>query len=1010
MSLPCNLSRFFKLRTACDANAGRLGRRAWLSIFAVLALGAVAATPQADYSVRQWTAADGLPTEDIEAVAQDGGGFLWLATSRGLLRFDGARFRLLDSAQPDSPRPAVVAVTRSADYGLVVALAGGGVAVLKDGGLQAAVFSAAVGERLVTSLFCEKSGTLWIACSDGWVFRVSGPDVQSFVVPRGLPGARRIGFATDGAGRIWVSSDLTLLRYENGQLLRHPQEFGGDELRIVSSRAEGPWVITESNILQWSENLFRPRAALPRLLGAHYVQAGLEDRRGGLWLATRSQGLQYFSGKTLDHFVGLGDEIISLCEDTESSLWVVTRGAGLARLRLRPYRLFNKSSGLLVDFSSSVCEDANGDVWLANRDGGAVRWREGDFVSHGPLPDWPTYSAVSVFPKPGGGVGFTCGAGAYWIGAGERPEIVKIAAVPAPPIVRVTYGARNGDVWLALAPGKIGRLRGQVLEIFGSDKGVPNVDIRSFGETAAGDLLIGTATGALLRLAHGSFVSVLLGTRSQPNPIQAILVDHEQRVWLGTEHGGVLTLDPSLSSVGVCDAARGLPDDSITQIVADDRGYLWFGSAAGVFRASRAELLACLSDPQAKVQPTLIASDSGASRFASVGQYQPAAFKAHNGLIWFATRRGVLQVDPAAEFTAPAPPRVGIDAIVWDDHVLSGSVPAEVSARGRKLEVRFSTLSLAASELLRVRYRLEGHDAGWQEAEETRTATYLRLPAGRYVFHVVARMADGSSREAEESQTIVVHPTWWQSGWFESLMLLVAIALVAAIVRTVSNRRLLRKLQRVEHESALERERARIARDIHDDLGASLSRVSLLTQEARQRTALPQVDYFGKIYDTVSQITRSMDEIVWAVDPRYDDLDGLASYLSSYAQDFLSVAGLRCRLDVPDRLPAVRLSSQQRHHLFLCLKEALNNVVHHARASGVTISLSTDEATFVMKVADDGIGMAQDQAREGRRGGGNGLHNMRERMRELGGTCDVITSPTPGTLVVFELPIKPPAR
>lgn len=960
-----------------------------------------------EFSVRQWHESDGLPHEETPQIAQDERGFLWVAGAEGLARFDGAHFENTLARETAREPLRVRTMISTANLGLVIPGDPGGVLTVKNGRVTPAPFSSAVGDRKVIALFAEASGVIWIGCADGMIFRCAKDQVKSFSAPRGLPGPRRIGFATDGRGRLWVSSDTTLLRYEADALV--PQDIGApnQELQICSSRAEGPWIATENQLLNWENGTVRVAAPLRPLLGAHYVQALLEDRAGSLWLGTRSQGLQRFARGQLQSLSGLGDEILALLEDREGNLWVGTNGAGLARVRAKTYRLFNKASGLLVDFSTAVCEDQNGDLWFANRDGGVVRWRDGHFTSTGPLPDWPTYSAVSVFPWDGGGVGFTCGSGVYHVKDPAVDQISKVSAVPAPPIVRITHRATNGEVWLAIAPDKVGRLRDEKLETFTTADGLLGDEPRSFGETRTGELLVGTSTGQLLRWDGQRFHPVSLGALSAGGAIQALYVDDEGRIWLGTERTGVLLISPGLS--GVCDASRGMVQNNITQIAADDFGYLWFGSSAGVFRVSRQALLDCIKNPGTKLEPTLLGADATPNAFAGVGQYQPGVWKSHNGKLWFATRRGVLQVDPAAELAAPKPPGVVLDAAITDQGPLLADRRAELKAGVSKLEFHFAVLCLSTPERVRVRYRLEGYESEWHEAPEARSAVYSRLPAGDYVFQVAAQLADGTSSEVAQTFAVRVAPRFWQTGWFQALCLLGLIGGAAQTARVVSNRRLQKRLERAERERALERERARIARDIHDDLGASLSRISLLAEAARREVGPTHQKRLTDIYDTVSQITRSMDEIVWAVDPKHDDLDGLASYFASYAQSFLAVAGLRCRLEVPDRLPPVRLDSQKRHHLFLCIKEALNNVVRHAQATVVTLSMSLEGDVFMIRISDDGRGLAHpaepNEAAGARTSHGHGLENMKRRMTEIGGQCEIFAGSSAGATVVFSAPV-----
>ena len=210
-------------------------------------------------------------------------------------------------------------------------------------------------------------------------------------------------------------------------------------------------------------------------------------------------------------------------------------------------------------------------------------------------------------------------------------------------------------------------------------------------------------------------------------------------------------------------------------------------------------------------------------------------------------------------------------------------------------------------------------------------------------------------------------------------------------VRRWSHRRLQRKLARLEHDSALGRERARIAQNLHDDLGARLTRISLLTQSAQKNEGELQLD---KIYRTDSDLTQSMDEIVWAVNPKNDDLENIANYIAEFAQGYLSDVGLRCRVLLPDTLPAHKLGAQFRHHLFLTCKEALNNIAKHAHATDVVIELQVRGDDLILTITDNGIGLFNTTDIPSRR---NGLKNMRSRMESIGGTFDILPAEPHGT-------------
>jgi len=252
-----------------------------------------------------------------------------------------------------------------------------------------------------------------------------------------------------------------------------------------------------------------------------------------------------------------------------------------------------------------------------------------------------------------------------------------------------------------------------------------------------------------------------------------------------------------------------------------------------------------------------------------------------------------------------------------------------------------------------------------------------------------------------------VIPQWWQTPGFSLVVLGGLVFAVGFIVRSWSHRRLRTRLERLERESAVERERTRISRNIHDDLGASLTRISLLTQCAQSEGEAAATTRINDIYQTAGEIIRSMDEIVWAVDPRHDNLESLAGYLGNFAQSFLRVAGIRCRLSMPDHLPPLNLSSQMRHHLFLCFKEALNNVVKHAGADAVTVTVGLTGQTLTIQVSDNGTGPQPVLRENNRISTGHGLANMQQRMAELGGRCSLSRETGRETIVTFEVELAP---
>lgn len=980
-----------------------------------MACGQTEASLASRYSSRAWHLEDGLPSEDITNVYQDRAGYLWLTTARGLLRFDGVYFESFAARLQAAGFANINSIVETAELGMVMAPSSGGTIAYKDGAFRALDFAAG---KSVNALFAEPDGTLWASCDDQTLLRRHQGKTEILRPNDGSKYRLVARFAADPAGRLWIAGGTMIGRYEAGRLELLSAQFEGVDFRVASSRTNGPWILTSDRLLkQEADGTLRVvLAQVPPLVGAHYVSVMLEDRSGTLWLGTRSQGLYAVIDGECRLIPTSSEAITGLCEDSEGDIWVASNGGGLNRFRLRDFRLFDRSAGLKDNFSYTVSEDAQGTIWFGNRDGGVARLRDGRIEAlNYSLPGWPRFSVMSVVPGKDGKIWITNGAGGFQIDPARQDELTQMEALPG--LVRVSFVAENGDYWAALEPDRIGRYREGKFEAFGASEGYEGKQVRCIAEDPRGDILVGTADGKLFRFDGRRFARVPLNGVKEAG-IQAIHCEASGLILLGTSASGLYLLED-----GGCrqlTTADGIPDNSITTIIADDQGYLWFGSTTGIFSLRRQELDDWRNGTLARVHSLIVGRDDGLRGLTCVGIYKPSAWKSRDGRLWFATRKGVLNFDPARAITDDASPPAIVASIRCDDLPReSEGDNLEIDASVRKLELRLSVLCLSTPDRVQIKYRLDGFDSAWVTAGADRTATYPRLPPGRYRLHTRSSLGNGAWNETDSALAIEVRPLWWQTLWFQIAVALALVGAVALVVRTVSHRRLRLRLERLEHESAIERERTRIARNIHDDLGASLTRISLLTQSAKRADGTPENPQLAQIHETVRQITRSMDEIVWAVDPKNDHLDGLASYLVSYAQSFLSVAGLRCRLDLPDQLPAAGLTSQTRHNLYLCLKEALNNIVKHSGATEVTIAMRVGPNTFTLIVSDNGrcgktshvngYGAGPVNPNELRIASGQGLANIAQRVAEMGGTWR-FTPPGAGmgASLSIDLAITPP--
>jgi two-component sensor histidine kinase len=398
------------------------------------------------------------------------------------------------------------------------------------------------------------------------------------------------------------------------------------------------------------------------------------------------------------------------------------------------------------------------------------------------------------------------------------------------------------------------------------------------------------------------------------------------------------------------------------------------------------------------------------------GGLQPAACKLADGRICFPTSKGLVIVNSADTKANTLAPPVVIEDVAAGGHALAyhpdDRTPLKIAPGLQRFEFHYAGLSFVAPEKMQFQYRLEGWEQDWVDAANNKhIAEYSYIPPGTYKFHVRACNSDGVWNQDGASVALVVLPHFWQTWWFHAFAVLAAVALVVGIMLFITRRRMRLKLERIERQQALERERTRIAKDIHDHLGANLTRISLLSQSAHGELENPvqAAAQLDRIYDTSRELTRSMDEIVWAVNPQHDTLDSLASYLGNFAQEYLVPIHIRCRLDMPLHLPHWPITAEMRHNVFLAFKEVLHNVIKHSGANEVSVSLATDEKGFHLAVRDNGKGF-DPSALSLRPGRGNGLKNMRQRLEKIGGHCEIQSAPGAGAEVNFRIPVPVAGR
>lgn len=972
------------------------------------------AQSEASLQFQSWLKNQGLPRVPVDAIQQTRDGYLWIAAGGALARFDGLRFVPLNVpagetnfsaptifgdrqgalwvAVPNGlqrwqnehattltindglPNANVTAVNEDAQGNIWIGTAAG-LAIWNHGRLGPLADAEKIRDRAITAIFKDRQGSMWLV--------VQGTEVFQFNHGRLLPVTDDSvkdwmtdihALLVDGAGRVWLAAgeDTVLCRDQNGwHHYRIPKRITGSRVNALAEEPDGAiWAGGAGGLFLFANGKFSAVPAGSRLAG-NTVESLFVDHDGALWAGT-DEGLNRLQHKclfALGQGEGLGfGPVQGLAQVSPGVVWAARTGDGIyrwdgrsfSRLRAAGLSAHNSQANALLLGSDGVC-------WVAST-GGLLRYKD------------PVAAADEVrwFELPG-------------------EDIVSLAE------------DRDGSVWAGTRAGKLWQLRaGKWLAQ--NSISLSNA-INAILPAPSGLIWLGTEGSGLIRLDHNG--AKLFGKNAGlPSEIvRTLYLDAQGVLWVGTAAGLSCRRGDKFSNFSARD---GLADNSVSQILEDATGRLWLGTSQGIACVHKDQLADFAAGNLEALHPKIFNHADGMPSEECTGGFCPAALKSRSGLLWFPLTKGVAVIAPQSWPVEKPLPGAVIEEISLD------GVPASAGSEAAKftippgrhrLELVYTGLRFDAPESIRFRYKLAGWDADWIDAGTSRRAVYNFVPPGQYRFQVIACNSDGNWAASGAEFQLIFARYFWQSWWFIGLASVTLLATVGSTVRVVERQKARSRLKRLEQERALERERTRIAQDLHDEMGAKLCRISFLSEHARRDGANPaeMQEQIKSISDDSREVLHSLDEIVWAVNPQNDTLEHAASYLAQFAQDYFSMTGVECELVVPAQMPPHPVSSQVRHHLFLAVREALANILKHSAATHAKISIACVNARLEICVADDGQGFdTKNQTVNGScsRDTHDGLRNMARRFADAGGQCIIESTIGSGTTIKFILPLK----
>jgi ligand-binding sensor domain-containing protein/two-component sensor histidine kinase len=998
-----------------------LSRRLYTTVFFLLLLFSALpgyAQKQASISFEK-VEGDGLTNHYIKCIQQDGIGYLWFGTEEGLFRYDGYSFQAFKSFPG------------------------------KTGSL--------VNDNIET-LYPEKEQWLWVGSRGG----LSRINLQTADVTNYSPSEAVMVYAIvpKSDSVFWIGTASGLFQFNTKTACwTRMQVLNKDVfIRCIAADRQNNLFIATHNGFYWYHTLTNEceHYLLPlpeeKDKPLQIVHRTYLDSEGMLWLTTWNAGLVRFNptNKTFSRWFHKGDDLhrlpfktaFDLLQDEDGSFWIANSDAGLTLFQPQTAAFSNypvdwDNEKNLSDKTYSLFRDKTGIYWLGTENGifkydphiahlssREFYWKMGDrlvrthlsplcllkekaglwwfgtyeglFLLHeqtGILEEYttelhlPRFTPVSNLERDD--------SGAIWVTArnklircqvtGGKSLHLKSTLFDSPALqssISVLYTDLHHRKWIGTHHNGI-FLFDSSAKTFSPYPATTVNEIRCLYENSKDRLLVGTEHAGLqvLQPGSGKYESIHL---DNPSVAKDLTINAIFKLggwwWLGTEENGLIRCDEQFKNSKVYTSEDGLPSKKITSIVADQRLHLWLLTEGGVVDFS-----------PVTQQMKVYGKEEGLRNPA----YLWAMVEDENHCMKIGDMGYLHECNPAQQKRNNTPPAVLITAFkIFDkDYPVNAVQPVALSYDQNDFSFEFLALSYTRPQANQYAYMLEGLDKQWTNAGTRRYASYANLSEGRYVFKVKACNNEGVWNKTPATLVLLIKPPFWHRWWFYALVIVITAAIAYGFYSV-----------KINQLKARQQLRNKIARDLHDDIGSTLSGITIFSKMALQKMRNHPADsteLLQKISDRSEKTMDALSDIVWSINTRNDDIQHFEAKVQEYLSEHLEPLGISFEFVVAEDMKAVRLDMETRKELYLILKEAVHNICKYAGSTHVLVSLKKEKGTGVLLVSDNGKGF--DLARPTN---GNGLRNMQHRAEKIGAAISVRSREESGTeiQVRFHIP------
>ena len=978
----------------------------------------------------------GMSLASINCIMKDKNGNIWIGAEGSATRFNG-KFTAGFTKKQGLVSNAVACMLQDRHGNIWFGCAGG---VSRFDGKFMTNFTQkeGFGSKSVLCILEDKSGNIWFGTRDGSIIKYDGNSFMYFTEKHRLGEKAVFSMALDKNGNIWFGTNKGLYCYD-GNYFKHftmAEGLSNDCVkRVITDREGNLWLALGGGGISCFDGKSFINFTLKEGIGGDGILDMTMDHFGNLWIATDAGGLCRFDGKTFTLFTTKKDladnrATVVYCDNT-GNIWVGGgRTDGLMRYNDACFMHYTTDEGLSETEILSLLKDKKGRIWIGTSHGG-VNLYDGKSFTHFARKEGLSNAPVTeIIQADNGNIWFaTSGDGAICYDGVSFVHFTEKEGL-AGNYLEAMVQDKEGNIWMGTEDAGLSRYDGKSFTQFTINKRLRHDIYLSAYQDNNGILWFGTAFGGVVSYDGKRFTQYAEKEGFCNNMVYQIYQDKSNYLWFCTIGKGAVRYDGK--SFVYFTEKEGIKNNNANGMLQDKSGNLCFASGSGlsILRGNYMKTTAQKSGDDQAGQAVLFRNFSPEDGFSGWGCNGPIC-EGDDGTVWIASSDRLTAYFPARDkpdTTAPVIQLTGVqlynENVPWlalekkrDTVLVLGngikvrnfkfdstskwySYPENLSLAYNNNYVTFTFIGVTPKLSTKVtyRYKLEGMDENWSTFSSLiRTeAPYGNIPPGTYIFKVKAMNAEGYWSK-EFNYTFTIRPPWWKTWWaYTGYVLLVIAAIGAAIYTLLENQR--RKIRLIINE------RNRIARELHDDIGAELSRISVLSQLLLKKTNMDQdiLEKLRKISETGKKVLGSIGEIIWTMNPQKDNLDSLAAYIRRFVTEYLETNGIDINIEFPDEIPANAISDEYRRNVFLVIKEAISNITKYSKATSVRLSLNIREKLAEFEISDNGTGFSVKE----KENWGNGLSNMNQRMKDIGGTFLIRSEINEGTFIKLTFPVR----